>query len=96
MTADKELTQMPVLEAWLRLCCESDEFVANYNRLRGTNIRFTLPKRSGIELLVDQATGHVPTLENDEAEIAGFMEFCRDTLLRLPMLQDPRNFQAAR
>ena len=92
-TSDAELTAMPVLEAWLRMCCETPELVANYNRLRGTKITFTPPKRDPIAMMVDQACGREPTFDNDPDELQEFFGWCRDTLLRLPMLNDPENFQ---
>jgi len=84
-----------LLETWLRMCCESPEFVANYNRLRGTNLRFELPQRSPIEAMVDQACGRVPSLDNDEGERQEFFEHCRDMLLRWPGLDNAAFFAAA-
>jgi hypothetical protein len=81
-----------VLEAWLRMCCETPEFVKNYNRLYGTSLRFELPARAPIERLVDQACGYTPTLGNDVGELQQFFEHCRDLLLMWPGLDDQRNF----
>lgn len=93
MMSDKVLTEVPVLEAWLHMCTDTPEFVDNYNRLRGTKLRFTLPQRSNIEQAVDRACGVEPGFGNDEAEQQQFFEHCRDLLLRLPMLSDPKFFQ---
>jgi hypothetical protein len=93
MLTDKELTAIPVLEAWLHMCTDTPEFVDNYNRLRGTKLRFTLPPRSGIEQAVDRACGMEPSFGNDEAEQQRFFEDCKEILLHLPMLNDPKNFQ---
>jgi hypothetical protein len=84
------------LETWLRMCCETPEFVAQYNRLRGTSLRFELPQRSPIEAMVDQACGNVPSLTNDEGELQEFFRECRDLLLRWPGLDNPANFAESR
>lgn len=89
----QDAERVTALETWLRMCCESTEFVANYNRLNGTKLSFTLPMRKPIEQMVDRATGHVPTLNNDEAELDQFFGHCRDLLLQWPGLDDPKNFR---
>lgn len=92
--ANANATQVPVLEAWLRMCIETSEFVENYNRLRGTSLRFTLPVRSPIEQMVDRSCGHTPTLNLDETELQQFFEHCRELLLHWPGLYEARNFQS--
>ena len=50
-------------------CISEPELIANYDKLRGTNLSRT---GSPIDLAVDQATGRM------NAEIEGFIEFCWD------------------
>ena len=90
---DAEMMQVPVLEAWLRMCAETPEFVNNYNRLRGTALTFTFPPRSPIAQMIDRACDAPPSFGNDPEAEHKFFDFCKDTLLRLPMLQDPKYFQ---
>lgn len=93
MQSDKELTEVPVLEAWLRMCTDTPEFVENYNRLRGTKLRFTLLPRSNIEQIVDRACGVEPSFGNDEAEQQQFFDHCRELLQHWPGLYDAKNFR---
>lgn len=73
-----------VFIAWFKLCAANDEFVANYNRLRGTRITFAPPPRTPFEKLIDDATGHVPMPKNDPRELAAFVIFCLDMFNRIP------------
>lgn len=47
-------------------CFEEKEFVSNWERLYGLKISDWRPPRNGIEAMVDKASGHVPTV-NEEA-----------------------------
>lgn len=69
---------------WFKLCASTPEFIANYNRLRGSRISFTPPARTPFEALIDSATGHVPMPRNDPRELAAFMAFCLDLFQRIP------------
>jgi hypothetical protein len=66
------------------------ELVANYNRLTGEHLG-EQPKRSPIELLVDQATGYEETVQDVEVErMRKFASFVKDIVWdRLP--QDIRD-----
>ena len=75
---------MATFSDWLAMCAGNDEFVENYNRLRGTHISFKPPRRSPIELAIDCATGHVPLPENDPDELRQFLGFCMACLARVP------------
>lgn len=59
---------------WVTLCASNRELLAQYDRLRGTNL-----SRCGspMDLLIDQATGRL------EADALGFFEFCQDMFLRI-------------
>ena len=74
----------PLFVEWFTLCASTDEFVSNFNRLRGTHISFTVPLRTPFEALIDSATGHVPMPRNDPRELAAFMAFCLDLFQRIP------------
>jgi hypothetical protein len=94
-STDQELTEVPVLEAWIRMCCETPEFIANYNRLNGTGLRFTLPPRAPLDMMVDQACGRIPGFGNDPEQERKFFADCAELLLHLPELDDPRCFRAS-
>jgi hypothetical protein len=82
-----------VLETWLEMCCTTPEFVKNYNRLNGTSITFTLKPRSNIEALVDKACEVPQGFGNDPEQEREFFAWCTNTLMRLPMLSDPKYFE---
>ena len=60
---------------WLALCASTPELVANYDRLRGTNIASA---GSPLEALIDSQSGRL------DAELRGFVEFAVDLFRRLP------------
>jgi hypothetical protein len=65
---------------WIHLCGGHPEFVANYDRLRGTNLS---RKGSAFDMAIDDATGRM------ESEVAGFVEFCIDLFQRIPQKESP-------
>lgn len=62
------------LEPWLRMCAGNCELLANYDRLRGTNLS---GRGSPIDRLIDEATGKL------EAEALAFFDWCRELFERL-------------
>lgn len=76
MEDDKQLlTELfPIFEKCIDMCAKNPEFVANYNRLKGTNL-FT-DKRTPLEKMVDTATGYQKIVdENKRAEFHDIAEF---------------------
>lgn len=65
---------MVLLEPWLRLCAGNRELLANYDRLRGTNLS---GRGSPIDRLIDEATGKL------EEEALAFFDWCREMFERL-------------
>jgi len=63
-----------LLEPWLRLCAENSEMLANYDRLRGTNLS---GRGAPVERMIDEATGKL------EKEALGFFDWCREMFERL-------------
>ena len=63
-----------LLEPWLRLCAGNGELLANYDRLRGTNLS---GRGTPIERMIDEATGKL------EEEALGFFDWCREMFERL-------------
>ncbi len=59
---------------WLKLCVTNKEMLAQYDRLRGTNLSCS---GAPMDLLIDQSTGRL------EAEALPFFEFCHDLFLRI-------------
>ncbi len=59
---------------WVKLCASNRELLAQYDRLRGTNLSL---HGAPMDLLIDQATGRL------EADALGFFEFCQDLFLRI-------------
>lgn len=55
-------------------CWGNDEFVRQFNRLAGTHLKET--KRAPIEMLIDNATGYEPGM--DDAEAHKFFAFVKD------------------
>jgi hypothetical protein len=56
-------------------CARDPELIANYDRLRGTNLSL---KGSGLSLEIDRVTGRV------DSELRGFIDFCWESVfLRL-------------
>ncbi len=69
-----------MLSQWMKMCADSPEFVAQFDRLRGTNIQ---RKGTPLELAIDDATGRF------EADSKKFAKFCFDMFLRLPPITTP-------
>lgn len=74
-----------LLEPWLRLCAGNGELLANYDRLRGTNLSgrgtpilcsASYGGQAG-DRLIDEATGKL------EEEVLGFFDWCREMFERL-------------
>lgn len=63
-----------LLEPWLRLCAGNRELLANYDRLRGTNLS---GRGTPIERMIDEATGRL------EEEALEFFDWCREMFDRL-------------
>ena len=63
-----------LLEPWLRLCAGNGELLANYDRLRGTNLS---GRGTPIERMIDEATGKL------EEEALAFFDWCREMFDRL-------------
>ena len=63
-----------LLEPWLRLCAGNGELLANYDRLRGTNLA---GRGTPIDRLIDEATGKL------EAEALAFFDWRREMFERL-------------
>lgn len=64
----------PLLEPWLRLCAGNGELLANYDRLRGTNLA---GRGAPIDRMIDEATGRL------EEEALEFFDWCREMFERL-------------
>lgn len=71
---DPQMIPIDLLPEWLRLCAGKAELVANYDRLRGTNLS---RRGTPIDLMIDEATGKF------EAEAQAFFDWCVDTFTRL-------------
>lgn len=63
-----------LLEPWLRLCAGNGELLANYDRLRGTNLA---GRGTPIDRMIDEATGKL------EEEAQAFFDWCREMFERL-------------
>lgn len=63
----------PLLEPWLRLCAGNMELLANYDRLRGTNL---CGRGTPIDRLLDEAPGRL------EEEALAFFDWCREMFER--------------
>lgn len=76
MTVPGELPALvqPLLEDWLRMCAGHRELLANYDRLRGTNLS---GRGTPIDRLIDEATGKL------EAEAQAFFDWCVEMFERL-------------
>ena len=63
-----------VVSEWVKTCASSREFLAEYDRLRGTNLSM---RGIPIDVLIDVKTRLI------ETEVEGFVEFCIDMLSRV-------------
>lgn len=63
-----------LLPGWLRLCAANRELVANYDRLRGTNLS---GRGTAIDRLIDEATGRL------ETEAQAFFDWCVEVFERM-------------
>ncbi len=63
------------IKAFLRQCIANKELLAEYDRLRGTNLS---GRGAPINLMIDAACGKT------EADVKGFCDFCMDFLMRMP------------
>lgn len=63
-----------LVEEWLRMCAGNRELLANYDRLRGTNLS---GRGTPIDRLIDEATGKL------EAEAQAFFDWCVECFERL-------------
>lgn len=57
---------MPLAQ-WLGICVHSDEIIAQYDRLKGTNLS---RKGSGLSILIDDTTGKY------DSDAKAFLDFC--------------------
>ena len=57
---------MPLAQ-WLGICVHSDELIAQYDRLKGTNLS---RKGSGLSILIDDSTGKY------DSDAKAFLDFC--------------------
>lgn len=71
-----------MIKKWLLMCAIDPEFVANYNRLRGTSISFDVPSRTPLEAAIDACCGFSPTpkTKNDDEELRNFFMFCVEVM----------------
>lgn len=55
------------LAQWLGICVQSDELIAQYDRLKGTNLS---RKGSGLSIFIDDTTGKF------DSDAKAFLDFC--------------------
>ena len=79
------MSQVTFLDC-LREAVNNAELVSNYNRLTGEHLGESA-KRSPIERLVDQATGHNKAIQDEEMQaMRKFADFVKDVVWdRLPI-----------
>lgn len=63
-----------LLEPWLRLCAGNGDLLAQYDRLRGTNLS---GRGTPMDRMIDVATGKL------EEEALAFFDWCREMFDRL-------------
>lgn len=64
---------------FLRACSSEPDLVAEFDRLRGTNLS---RRGTGLDLMIDDATGRT------DADCREWIEFCADLWERIPMVKE--------
>ncbi len=62
------------LATWLKMCSRSENFLREYDRLKGTNL---ICAGSPLDIMIDDATG------KSKEDIKRFLVFCVDLFFRL-------------
>ena len=55
-------------------CARNDQFVAEFNRLTGSNLSFQ-DRRAPIEIMIDESTGYPHPFKCDKSELHTFFDF---------------------